>query len=160
MTIDRSHESQENMEAWVQKALAPDSKLYRGGIIPRLKPQYVGCNYKEKSLTIAYDVEEWEMNPENAMHGGIIVTSIDTAFGVLCHYFAQQNMVTTVTISTTYLKQIMLHDRIFVTVKATSIGRNLISMTAEVHTKRDNLLAATANTTFMILRHEFPDTIP
>ncbi len=154
--IDRSQQNQESMEAWIQRSLAPDAELYRDGLIPMLKPQFVSCDFADRKLVLAYDVEEWEMNPQNAMHGGITVAAIDTAFGVLCHYFAQKNMVTTVTISTTYLKPILLHDRIFVSVHATSIGKNLISMVADVHTQRDNILVTTANTTFMVLRHEFP----
>jgi uncharacterized protein (TIGR00369 family) len=154
--MDISQENQESMEAWFLHVLSPDQKLYQNGLIPMLKPQFVSCDYANKKLTLAYDVQEWEMNPQNAMHGGITVAAIDTAFGILCHYFAKRKMVTTVTLSTTYLKPIWLHDRIYVTATVTSIGKNLISMVAEVHTERDNLLVTTANTTFMVLKHTSP----
>lgn len=158
--IDRTMESQENMETWFQKTISTDSKLYQNGIIPMMEPKFVHCSYAEKSLTISMDVQEWQMNPENILHGGIIVTAFDTAFGVLTHYFAKQRMITTVTISTTFLKPVLLQDQLLIKVYAKSIGRTLVSLTGEARVKRNDILTATANTTFMILDKEFSYQIP
>ena len=65
--IDRTMESQENMEAWFKKTISKDSKLYQNGIIPMMKPQFENCNYAEKSLTISFGVKEWQLNPENIL---------------------------------------------------------------------------------------------
>lgn len=157
--IDRTMESQENMEAWFQKTISKDSKLYQNGIIPMMEPKFVACNYAEKSLTISFDIKEWQMNPENILHGGMIITAFDTAFGVLSHYFAKQRMITTVTISTTFLKPVLLHDKLIIKVFANSIGRTLVSLTGEARVERNQILSATSNTTFMILDKEFSYTI-
>lgn len=156
-----NYDGQEGMEHWIKTTLGPNSRLYQGGVVPMLKPKFERCDYEKKSVTVSYEVVEWELNPEGDMHGGLIVTAIDTAFGILSHYFARQKMVTTVTISTTFLKRIALHDKFEVTVTATSIGRTLISLIAEARIcNRDHLLAATGNTTFMILNHEFNAVLP
>lgn len=147
--------NQKEMEEKIKYSLERNSKIHSIGVIPLLKPQFIGCNYEERTLTIAFDVEEWELNPEMTMHGGLITTAFDTVFGLMSHYFADKHFVTTVSIGVTFLKPILLHDKLIITVKTTSRGRTLISLTAEGYLERENLLAATATTTFMILNKEF-----
>lgn len=153
-TQDFTH-NQENMEEKIKYSLEKNSKIHSIGVIPLLKPQFIGCSYEHKTLTIAFDVEEWELNPEMTMHGGLITTAFDTVFGLLTHYFADKHFVTTVNIGVTFLKPILLHDKLIIIVKTTSKGRTLVSLTAEGYLERENLLAATATTTFMILNKEF-----
>ncbi len=156
-----NYDCQEGMERWMKDSLGDHSSIYRGGIIPMMKPTFERCSYQDRKATISFQVEKWELNPENIMHGGLIVTAMDTSFGMLCHYYARQKMITTVTISTTFLKPVDYKDKMEITTYATSIGRTLVSLTAEVHlVNKNNLLAATGNTTFMILNKEFPTPLP
>ena len=124
-----------------------------------MKPYFLGCNYEEKSLTIGYDIEPWELNPQNVLHGGIITTAFDNVFGTLTHYFAGGNtFVTTVEIGVHFHKPVFLGDKIVVTAKATHIGKTLAGYTGELRIPaRDNVLAATADTTFFVMNGKKSD---
>lgn len=148
-------EKQKDMETKLLYSLKRNTILNPSGVIPLMKPEFVDCNYEEKTFTLAFQVEEWELNPEMSMHGGLITTAFDTTFGLMTHYFAQNHFVSTVTIAVTFLKPILLHDKLHITVKATSKGRTLVSLTGEGYLERDNILAATSTATFMILNKEF-----
>lgn len=147
--------SQENMAGWLSQLSHPDFPIANEGVLALLKPRFVSCNFAEKTACFAFDVQEWELNPEGGLHGGIIVTGFDVSFGLLCHYFAKQHMVSTVNLTTTFLKPIRPDDTVQYHVKITSLGRTLVSMTAEARLVRENILAATATATFMILDKVF-----
>lgn len=157
--LRKETESQENMEAWMSEALLPTSTLYQGGVIPSLKGRYVNCSLEEGWVEVAFDVLEWELNPEGGLHGGIIAAQFDTAFGLLTHYYAKQNMITTVQLAVNYLKPILPGDCIHYRIKANSRGRTLVSVTGEAFLEREHILAATGSGTFMILNKVFDRTI-
>ena len=144
--------SQEHMEAWfttINDGTYP--MLQAGGIVASIEPEFVSCSYEEKTLTLAFRAKDWELNPEHGLHGGILVTYLDTVFGFLCHYLAEQREVCTVSINTSFLKPILLDDRVLCTAKVNSLGRTIVSMTGEARLERKNMLAGTANTTFMMI---------
>ena len=152
--VDWSHNSQQDMERflyWYLKGFNRES----GDIYSLLHPHFLRCNYEEKTLTVYFNVKDWALNPEGTMHGGLISTVFDGTFGSLCHYWGKQRYITTVSLSTTFLKPVRAGDTLVVTAKATSIGRTLMSMTAEGWIHDGSLLAATAYTTFMFLDKEF-----
>lgn len=146
---------QKRMEEWFIRMFGENSELYTRGIIPMMKPKFVSCSYENKELVVCFKAEEWQLNPENSMHGGLIVTAFDTVFGVLTHFYAKQKYVTTITIATTFLKPTLLNDTLFIRASITSLGRTLVSITAEGRLDRENILAATTSSTFMILDKQF-----
>ena len=161
--VDWSCNSQQDMErflCWYLKGFNRES----GDIYSLLHPHFLRCDYAQKSLTVFFNVKDWALNPEGTMHGGLISTVFDGTFGALCHYWGKQRFITTVSLSTTFLKPVLSGDTLVVTAKATSIGRTLMSMTAEGTTRGGERLAATSFTTFMFLDKEFPQnawaTIP
>lgn len=151
--MDNLNEKQKHMEERIKYVMARLSGKDAPDRIEKImNPHFISCNYEEKSLTIAYDVVEWELNPQGVFHGGLTTTAFDNAFGLLTHFFADETYVTTVEISTHFHKAIQLGDRMVVSVKATHIGKTLAGYTGELRiANRDNLLAATASTTFMML---------
>lgn len=151
--------SQENMRAWFAQMGSPDFPLMGSGLLPLLKPRFVSCDFAKKAAVLAFDVKEWELNPEGGLHGGMIVTGFDISFGLLCHYFAKQQMISTVNITTTFLKPIRPEDTVYYHVQVTSLGHTLASMTAEARLGREDILAATATATFMILDKALPERI-
>ena len=145
-TVDWSCNSQQDMErflCWYLKGFNRES----GDIYSLLHPHFLRCDYAQKSLTVFFNVKDWALNPEGTMHGGLISTVFDGTFGA--------RFITTVSLSTTFLKPVLPGDTLVVTAKATSIGRTLMSMTAEGTTHDGERLAATAFTTFMFLDKEF-----
>ena len=63
--------SQEDMETFFQNALLPGSELKHHGVIPQTDPVFVTCDFVKGTIDMAYHAQEWELNPENIMHGGI-----------------------------------------------------------------------------------------
>ena len=155
ITLKDEISSQENMEAWLSQVGLPDCPISSEGVLAMLKPRFVSCDFEEQSACFAFDVYDWELNPEGNLHGGIISTGFDVSCGLLCHYFAKQRMVSTVTLSTTYLKPVRPDDTVLYRVKIVSLGHTLVSLTGEAWVKDRNVLAATCTTTFMILKKTF-----
>lgn len=159
ITLKDEISSQENMEAWLSQLGHPDNPISNKGVLVHLKPRFVSCDFENRDACIAFDVLDWELNPGGSLHGGIIITGFDVAFGLTCHYYAKQHMISTVNLTTTFLKPILPGDTVNYHVHITSLGRTLISMTAEARLSRGNILAATATSTFMKLDKTFAHPI-
>lgn len=143
--------SQADMEAYLHAALQPGSELKHHGVIPRMDPYFVSCDFEKGTLDMAYPVKEWELNPEDILHGGIISTALDTSMGTLAHYYTHLSAptVVTVTFNVSFLKPIELTDTFHIISHLESIGRTLASVRAEIRLERENILAGIATATFM-----------
>lgn len=145
--------SQEDLDAWFMRLNDDTFPLSsKKGIMPLLAPKYVAGNAEERTTVFSFQVQDWQLNPEKSLHGGMITTFMDMAFGITCHYFSQKEMVTTVSQMTTYLKPILPNDTVYCHTRITSLGRTIVNMVGEIRTERDDILAATATTSFMVLR--------
>ncbi len=143
--------SQENMEQWFHKINSPASRTQLHGVIPKMKPRFIHCDFEKGTAEMAYEVLDWELNPQDMIHGGITSTALDTSMGMLCLYYQHQSAptVVTVTMNVTFLKPILLGDVFHIHSKLDSLGRTLGTVNAEVRLERDNILAATCTATFM-----------
>lgn len=143
--------SQADMELFFQNAMQPNSELKHHGVIPRMDPRFVSCDFEKGTLEMAYDVQSWELNPEDMIHGGITSTALDTSMGMLCHYYTHLSAptVVTVTMNVSYLKPILLGDTFHVKCQLDSLGHTLATVKAEVRLERDDVLACIATATFM-----------
>ncbi|MBQ3567773.1 MAG: PaaI family thioesterase [Anaerotignum sp.] len=157
ITLTDDINSQENMEQWLSQLGHPDNPISNNGVLEHLVPHFVSCDFANREATIGFEALEWELNPGGSLHGGIIMTCFDVSFGLTCHYFAKQHMVTTVNLTTTFLKPVLLGDMVHYHVKVTNLGRTLISLTAEATTMRNGkeILVGTATATFMKLAKTF-----
>ena len=153
-------ETQEDMEDWFQRYLRPDAYIFKKGIIASMHPQFVKCNYSKKTVTFAFEVMEWQLNPEGILHGGMLMTAFDTAFGLLCHYYSKQNVINTIELGTTFLKPVPAGCTYHITVSATHVGKTLTSMTAEAYLPEKDFLLATASSSFMRLERKVNNIPP
>lgn len=64
-----------------------------------MNPVFVTCDFVKGTIDMAYHAQEWELNPENIMHGGIISTALDTSMGLLAHYYTHLSAPTVVTVT-------------------------------------------------------------
>lgn len=159
ITLKDEISSQENMEAWLSQLGKPGNRISEHGLVAEVKPRFISCDFAQREACIAFDVYDWELNPGGSLHGGIIVTGFDMACGLLCHYYAKQHMINTVNLTTTFLKPVLPGDTIYYHAKITSLGRTLMSVTAEARLARGDILAATASVTFMKLDKTFATPI-
>lgn len=143
--------SQADMETFFHNAMQPGSEIKHHGVIPRMDPRFVSCDFEKGTIDIAYDVQEWELNPESILHGGMTSTALDTTMGMLAHYYTHLSAptVVTVTMNVSFLKPIALDDTFHVKCQLDSVGRTLATVKAEVRLERDDILACIATATFM-----------
>ena len=142
---------QQEMEKYFSELFSVILADGKNGLVPTLAPKFIGCNYEEKSITIEFKVNEWELNPEGILFGGLTVSMLDNAYGFLCHYFAGDRFISTISENTIFLKPGKLGDIIHVKVKAVSHGRTIVNMSGEVFNVTNNILMATSQTSFMML---------
>lgn len=143
--------AQKHMELKINKTLDDYNNILNRQVISMMGVSFVGCSYERKELELRFESREWEMNPNGSMHGGIIATAFDTAFGYLAHYFAD-SMVVTVSINTMFLKPVMCGDSMIVKCRALSVGRSIISIAGDALLEKNGVCAASATATFMPIR--------
>ncbi|MGN1231756.1 MAG: PaaI family thioesterase, partial [Anaerotignum sp.] len=119
--------SQADMETFFHNAMQPGSEIKHHGVIPRMDPRFVSCDFEKGTVDMAYDVQEWELNPESIIHGGMTSTALDTTMGLLAHYYTHLNAptVVTVTMNVSFLKPIALGDTFHIKCQLDSLGRTL-----------------------------------
>ncbi len=139
------------MEKYLRELM--DTVLAEGkdGLVPKLGPKFVACDCEEGSLTLEFEVREWMINPEKILFGGMMVSMLDNAYGFLCHYFAGDKFISTISLNSTFLRPGKLGDVVRVKVKADSHGRTIVNMSGEVFDVTQNQLIGTSQTSFMIL---------
>lgn len=146
--------SQDHMEEWFQKAVAPDSSRLREGAIAKMEPAFAACNFQDGESILEYEVQQWQLNPQNMVHGGIIITGFDTSLGMLCHYYAFPHILTTVSLSASFVRPIHLGDTMVFHSKIKSFGRSLVTLDGKAYLKSTGELAATSTATFKILHYK------
>lgn len=144
----RTDLSQEHMETYYRNSMLPDSFLLQQGVIPRMAPRFVACDFEKGTADIAYTVMEWELNPMDLIHGGMTSTALDTAMGMLVHYYMQKTVVT-VTMNVSFLKPIHMGDTFRIHTELESLGRTLATLKAEVRLEQGDVLAGICTATFM-----------
>ena len=144
--------SQEHMEEWFLRAVARHQSVgQENGVIAKMRPQFIRCDFLAGESVMTYDVLDWELNPQNMIHGGITSTGFDTSLGMLAHYYAYPYVLTTVNLSVSFLRPIRLGDGMVYHSKIKSFGRSLVTLDGEVYLRSNGKLAATATGTFKIL---------
>lgn len=146
--------SQTHMEDWIQRMSNPEHAVQSHGLIPRMKPAFVSCGFEEGVLEIAFPVLEWELNSRGILHGGVVSAALDTALGMLCHYYTYPQVLTTVTMNTTFLKPILPGDAFHIRARMSSLGQSLVTVTGEIRTERENTLAAICTATYKVMHHK------
>lgn len=115
----------------------------------RLAPVFLGCNAKEKQVDIGFTVQDWMLNPNGTLHGGMLSTAIDMGFSVIARYFAKKRVTVTVQLSVNFLRVIKNGEKFTVHVQADHVGRRSIVAHASVTAESSPKPAATATAVLM-----------
>ncbi len=116
-----------------------------------MNPRLAACNAKERTITIEFPVQEWQLNQYDVMHGGLIATAFDEALGIFALYLNHGKQIVSVNISLNYVKPVPMDGAILITAKVTSLGKKIITISGECHLKSNGLLTNTAIETFAIV---------
>lgn len=115
----------------------------------RLAPEFAGCNAAEKSVDINFTVQDWMLNPNGTLHGGMLSTAIDMGFSVIARYFSKKRVTVTVQLSVNFLRLIKNGEKFTVHVQADHVGRRSIVAHASVTAESSPKPAATATAVLM-----------
>jgi len=118
-------------------------------IYNKLQPQFMTCSAKEERLTLRYQVQDWELNHMDTMHGGLIATAIDTTCGMLALCLSGAVQIPTINLSIQYLSPVRKDDSLLVTSNIQRLGNHLINVSAVCYSENTGKIAATAMAAFM-----------
>ena len=117
-----------------------------------MKKTLISCSEEEAEVTLAYEVEDWELNPSGVMHGGLIGTAIDTACGMVTRYVSENLLASTVSLNVDYLRPVPGGDRLLVTAKLVRLGGHVANLQAQARRESDQKPAAVATAVFYLPR--------
>ncbi len=120
-----------------------------GKINDLLAPRFCACSAEGKSMTIAFTAQDWMLNPNGTLHGGMLSTAIDVAMSVLSRYLAKKRGTVTVQLSVNFLRVIRQNETFTVCVTADHVGRRSVVTHAVVTAESAPKPAATASAVLM-----------
>ncbi|WP_317855150.1 hotdog fold domain-containing protein [Chakrabartyella piscis] len=141
--------SQSHMEKWFLEMTAPNSPYCNKGIGAKFQPTFVSCDLQTKTVTLAYSVMDWQLNPHKSMHGGLTATAIQFTMELLGLYFTNGKKVALISAETAYQKPITIGKTIHVTVKITA-QTNQIFFHGGAYFADTNSLASSASGIFSL----------
>lgn len=121
-------------------------------ICDMMKKKLLSCSEEARTVTLAYEVEDWELNPNGAMHGGLIGAAVDTACGMLVRYISENLLASTVSLNVDYLRPVPGGDRLLVTAELVRLGGRIANLKAEAKRESDGETAALATAVFYLPR--------
>ncbi len=153
-------QKQQEMEEIIRKCL--ESPFYTSDencLLYHLAPKFHSCDYEKRELTLVYNVKPWQANPQQGCHGGISASMVDSAMGILTHYYSPENFISTISLTVNYLRPIPIGEDVLVRVWANSWGRTIVSLSAEIYVPSKDVVAITSVGTYIVLRGK-PTQIP
>lgn len=140
----------EQMQASIKEILAYLSRELPDAIQNMAAPRFVACDFEEKTLELAFEIQPWMRNPANILHGGLTAMMLDTTMGTLSRCYARGEGITpTITMEVSYLLPIPVGSTLHVRAHAAHTGRAVNNLTAEAWVaSTPGKLAATASGAF------------
>jgi uncharacterized protein (TIGR00369 family) len=143
----------ETEQAFMEKVLrgvfSEQSEELQERVNDKLNPQFAGCSAEGRSLSISFRVQEWMLNPNGTLHGGILTTAVDIGMSVLARYLAKKRVMVTAQLSMNFLRAIHPEDIFTVHVVADHTGRRSTVVHAWVSVSSSPKHAATATAVLM-----------
>lgn len=115
----------------------------------KLAPAFTACSAENRALTVSYIAQEWMLNPNGTLHGGILSTATDIAMCVLGRYLAKKRTIVTAQLSMNFLRTVQKGDTFNVHAVADHVGKRSIMMHAYITTDKSEKPVATATAVLM-----------
>ena len=141
-------EGQSYMER-VLRAAFQSKQEEEGRVYEKMQGIFAGCSFKDRVLRMEFPVQEWELNPMQTLHGGLLTTAIDMTCGILVRFYKRSVKAATVHLSVDFLRPLKCGERFTVQAKINKQGRKIIFLTVEVILTDSGQTAATASGTFV-----------
>lgn len=140
---------QEFMEDILSRVFSEKTEAMAGRVNDQLEPQFAGCSAEGRSMSISFTAQEWMLNPNGTLHGGMLSTCVDMAMSVLSRYLSKKRTMVTAQLSMNFLKTVCRGDTFTVHVTADHVGRRSTIVHAYVSISSSEKYAATATAVLM-----------
>ena len=136
-----------NIEDLFDEARKKDDSQKR--ITTALQPEFYDCSFEEKWVTIAFDVIDFELNPNGTMMGGIITTALDMTYGILVIGLTGNPCPPTINLNVNFVRPIFEGDTLLCTAKVTSWGKKVLHLSCEGTCKSSGKSAVSSTAVFL-----------
>ena len=137
------------MERILTAVFAKKSEELSNRVNDKMAPRFVSCNAENRAMSVAFTAQEWMLNPNGTLHGGILSTAMDIALSVLARYLAKKRVMVTAQLSMNFLRAIQENDTFTVHATADHVGRRSVVIQAYVTVNDTDKRAATASAVLM-----------
>ncbi|QIB69542.1 PaaI family thioesterase [Aminipila butyrica] len=120
-----------------------------------LNIQLITCNKEERTAIFEFPIYDWELNPNNALHGGITASMMDYALGLFANCICRQLggvFSPTVDLNVRYLLPIAGADKVQIKAQLLSSGASLLTLNGEASIQKGGPLVAAASATYKVLQ--------
>ena len=143
----------ETEQAFMERILAAvfseNSEELSSRINDKMAPRFSGCSAEDRAMSVSFTAEEWMLNPNGTLHGGILSTAMDMVLSVLARYLAKKRIMVTAQLSMNFLRAIQEKDTFTVHATAEHVGRRSVVIQAYVTVNDTAKRAATASAVLM-----------
>ena len=137
------------MERLLTAVFAEKSDELSDRINDKMAPRFSGCSAQDRSMSVSFTAQQWMLNPNGTLHGGILSTAVDMALSVLARYLAKKRVMVTAQLSLNFLRAIQENDTFTVHATADHVGRRSVVIHAYVTINDTDKRAATASAVLM-----------
>lgn len=118
----------------------------------RLKTSLLECDDREKTLSLSFPLESWEVNGLGTLHGGILSTMMDLAMSMVVYCFSRQTIPPTISMTTNYVRPVpMKEGTVQITARLTSLGKRTATAYCEASLPESGKLTCTSIGTYAIV---------
>ena len=113
----------------------------------RMDPQYAEVNYAEGTMTVRFQVKEWELNRVGILHGGITSTMLDHTAGSVVYAFTG-HFCPSLDIVIKFISQAVLGDTLTCIGRVIHCGERFVTAEAVLTNDTSGRLVATGIMTY------------
>ena len=124
-----------------------DQDLPQDNILNMMNLQYADSSLEDQSITLLVQVASWQMNPNGVLHGGIMATAFDSAFGLLIRSLSIDSIVSTITLSVSYLRAVPNNTQLLIKAQVKYLGGTIVHVRGEAF--EGTVLVATSDASFI-----------
>lgn len=138
-------------EEWLQTELAFIRNDMAHTLNARLDARLEDCSEADRTLTLRFPLQDWQVNGLGTLHGGMLNTMMDLAMSMVVYCFSRRSIPPTVSMTANYLRPVPMDGGyVLIRTHLTSLGRRNATAYCEAVTPAGKL-ACTAVGTYAII---------
>ena len=135
----------EKMRARIEERLmtAPQCRINA-----MLDIELIDCSYEDLTVTLAFGVRDWMLNPAGLLHGGVMATFFDISMGALALSLNENVLTPTANLSVNFVRPVLVGERVTIAARCHHDGRTMIQASATAYSSAHDAECAYAAAIF------------